>query len=111
MSALIKTPLLEPMSEHQSDRGASRDASNPVAFIWKPTRFKNKVLLADIALLGQEHRDMADEELRVHVVRAVIGVGVDDQLRIRHVLLHDERVHRGHDHIVTAVPDEGWLLD
>ena len=54
---------------------------------------------------------MADEELRVHVVRAVIGVGVDDQLRIRHVLLHDERVHRGHDHVVTAVHDEGWLLD
>src|SRR5271156_494279 len=54
---------------------------------------------------------MADEELRVHVVRAVIGVGVDDQLRIRHVLLHDERVHRGHDPVVPAVPDEGWLLD
>ncbi|MEA3097670.1 MAG: hypothetical protein QOF74_1910, partial [Caballeronia mineralivorans] len=36
---------------------------------------------------------MTDEELRVLVVRAVIGVGVDDQLRIRHVLLHDERVH------------------
>jgi hypothetical protein len=31
-----------------------------------------------------------NEELRVLVVRAVIGVGVDDQLRIRHVLLHDE---------------------
>ena len=54
---------------------------------------------------------MADEELRVHVVRAVIGVGVDDQLRIRHVLLHDERVHRGHDHVATAVHHEGWLLD
>ncbi|SFU25915.1 hypothetical protein SAMN05192563_104350 [Paraburkholderia aspalathi] len=37
---------------------------------------------------------MTDEELRVLVVRAVNGVGVDDQLRIREVLLHDERVHR-----------------
>src|SRR6201998_585493 len=64
-----------------------------------------------MALLGQEHRDMADEELRGHVVRAVIGVGVDDQLRVRHVLLHDERVHRGHDHVVTAVHDERSLLD
>src|SRR2546427_4097785 len=45
------------------------------------------------------------------VVRAVIGVGVDDQLRIRHVLLHDERVHRGYVHVVTAVHDECWLLD
>jgi len=49
---------------------------------------------------------MADEELRVHVVRAVVGVGVDDQLRIWHVLLHDERVHRGYVHVVTAVHDE-----
>src|SRR6266436_5426506 len=54
---------------------------------------------------------MTDEQLRVLVVRAVIGVGVDDQLRIRDVLLHDERVDRGHDHVVTAVHDEGWLLD
>ena len=54
---------------------------------------------------------MFNEQLRVHVVRAVIGVGIDDQLRIRHVLLHDERVHRRHDHVVTAVHDEGWPLD
>ena len=38
---------------------------------------------------------MFNEELRVHVVRAVIGVGVDDQLRIRDVLLHDEGVTVG----------------
>src|ERR1700693_4509622 len=59
----------------------------------------------------QKQSRIFNEELRVLVVRAVIGVGVDDQLRIRHVLLHDERVHRGHDHVVTAVHDEGWLLD
>src|SRR6476660_7965803 len=59
----------------------------------------------------QKQSRVFDEELRVLVVRAVIGVGVDDQLRIRHVLLHDERVHRGHDDVVTAVHDECRLLD
>jgi len=52
-----------------------------------------------------------NKQLWVLVVRAMIGVGVDDQLRIRHVLLHDERVHRGYVHVVTAVHDECWLLD
>src|SRR3982074_1101464 len=59
----------------------------------------------------QKQSRVFNEEFRVLVVRAVIGVGVDDQLRIRHVLLHDERVHRGHEHVVTAVHDECWLLD
>src|ERR1700676_4073519 len=59
----------------------------------------------------QKQSRVFNEELRVLVVRAVIGVGVDDQLRIRHVLLHDERVHRGYVHVVTAVHDESWLLD
>src|SRR6266850_1698311 len=59
----------------------------------------------------QKQSRVFNEELRVLVVRAVIGVGVDDQLRIRHVLLHDERVHRGYVHVVTAVDDECWLLD
>ena len=54
---------------------------------------------------------MLNKQLWVLVVRAVIGVGVDDQLRIRDVLLHDERVHRGYVHVVTAVHDECWLLD
>src|ERR1700731_3574617 len=59
----------------------------------------------------QKQSRVFNEELRVLVVRAVIGVGVDDQLRIRDVLLHDERVHRGQVHVVTAVHDECWLLD
>src|SRR6202011_4850822 len=59
----------------------------------------------------QKQSRVCNEELRVHVVRAVIGVGVDDQLRIRHVLLHDEREHRWYVHVVTAVHDECWLLD
>src|SRR6202049_3761406 len=59
----------------------------------------------------QKQSRVFNEELRVLVVRAVIGVRVDDQLRVRDVLLHDERVHRGHDHVVAAVHDECWLLD
>src|ERR1700735_3050562 len=59
----------------------------------------------------QKQSRVFNEELRVLVVRAVIGVGIDDQLRIRDVLLHDERVHRGNVHVVTAVHDECWLLD
>src|ERR1700686_2877689 len=59
----------------------------------------------------QKQSRVFNEELRVLVVRAVIGVGVDDQLRIRHVLLHDEGVDRGYVHVVTAVHDECWLLD
>src|SRR6202158_6026925 len=35
----------------------------------------------------------------------------NEELRVRDVLLHDERVHRGHDHVVAAVHDECWLLD
>ena len=54
---------------------------------------------------------MFNEELRVLVLRAVIGVWVDDELRIQDVLLHDEEVDRGHDHLVPAVHDECWLLD
>src|ERR1700676_5143198 len=59
----------------------------------------------------QKQSRVFNEELRVLVVRAVIGVGVDDQLRVRDVLLHDERVHRGQVHVVAAVHDECWLLD
>src|SRR6202790_3129430 len=59
----------------------------------------------------QEQTGVCNEELRVLVVRAVIGVGVDDQLRIRDVLLHDERLLRGQVHVVTAVDDECWLLE
>src|SRR5258705_2201205 len=59
----------------------------------------------------QKQSRVCNEELRVHVVRAVIGVGVDDQLRIRDVLLHDEREHGGYVHVVTAIHDECWLPD
>src|ERR1700736_2942058 len=45
------------------------------------------------------------------MVRAVRGVRIDDQLRVRQVLLQDERVHRVNDDIIAAVDDQRWLLD
>src|SRR6202047_800064 len=79
-------------------------------------RFSSSALSMSATLLRRRHgiqkeSRVFNEELRVLVVRAVIGVGVDDQVRIRHVLLHDERVHRGYVHVVAAVHDECWLLD
>src|SRR5437879_12224162 len=59
----------------------------------------------------QEQRGVPHKQLGVLKLRSVIGVGVDDELRVRDVLLHDEGVHRGHDYVVTAVHDERWLLD
>src|ERR1700724_4003876 len=59
----------------------------------------------------QNQSRVFNEELRVLVVRAVIGVGINDQLRARDVLLHDEGVDRGQVPIVTAVHDECWLLE
>src|SRR5271155_4314192 len=60
-------------------------------------------------LLGEEHRCVADEALGVLVERTVTGVGVQDQLRARNVLLQDVRVDRVDDDIVMPVDDEGRL--
>src|SRR5258705_1060229 len=63
------------------------------------------------SLLGQEHRDVANEALRVLVERTVAGVGVKDQLRVRNVLLEDVRVDGVDDHVVVAVDHQRWLRD
>src|SRR2546425_34351 len=84
---------------------------------WRTVRrFSSSALSMSATLLRrrngiQKESRVFNKQLWVLVVRAMIGVGVDDQLRIRHVLLHDERVHRGYVHVVTAVHDECWLLD
>src|SRR5882762_8226369 len=84
---------------------------------WRTVRrFSSSALSMSATLLRRRHgiqkeSRVFNKQLWVLVVRAMIGVGVDDQLRIRHVLLHDERVHRGYVHVVTAVHDECWLLD
>ncbi len=46
---------------------------------------------------------MTDEEFGILVLRAVIGVGVEDELGVRQVLLQDERVHGVDDDVVAAV--------
>src|SRR5258705_4992799 len=59
----------------------------------------------------QEHRDVTDEHLWVLVLRAVAGVGVEDQLGVGDVLLQDERVHGVDDHVLAAVHDQRRLAD
>src|SRR6267142_2710060 len=59
----------------------------------------------------QEHRDMTDEEFRILVLRAVICVGIEDELGVRQLLLQDERVHGVDDHVLAAVHDQRRLAD
>jgi len=40
-----------------------------------------------------------DEEFGILVLRAVIAVGLEDELGVRQVLLQDERVHGVDDHV------------
>src|SRR6267378_5751671 len=63
------------------------------------------------AFLGQEHRDVPNKPFRVLVLRAVIGVRVEDQLGIGDVLLEDVRVDRVDDHVVVAVDDQRRLME
>src|SRR5258706_564252 len=49
------------------------------------------------------------EQRGILVLRPVIGIWIEDELRIRDVLRRDVGVDRGHDHVVTAV-HECWLL-
>src|SRR5258707_2184768 len=63
------------------------------------------------AFLGQEHRDVPNKPFRVLVLRAVIGVRVEDQLGIGDVLLEDVRVDRVDDHVVVAVDDKRRLME
>jgi hypothetical protein len=44
-----------------------------------------------------------DEELRVLLLRTVVGVRVDDQLSVGDVLLQNPRVDGVDDHVVVAV--------
>src|SRR5216684_556270 len=63
------------------------------------------------AFFREEHRDVSDKPFRVLVLRAVIGVRVEDQLGIGDVLLEDVRVDRVDDHVVVAVDDNRRLMD
>src|ERR1700730_13815805 len=98
--AATNSPTASPSPTHTMTHAMFLDKRAPVSAL----------NIGDISRV-QEQRRVFNEELGVLVLRAMIGVGVDDQLRIWDVLLHDEGVDRGHDHVVTAVHDEGWLRD
>ena len=51
----------------------------------------------------QELRGVLNKQLRVLVLRTMIAVGVQNELRVRQVLLKDERVHGIDEHVVAAV--------
>src|SRR5258707_3071746 len=59
----------------------------------------------------QELRDMLNKQLWVLVLRTMIAVGVQNELRVRQVLLEEERVHRIDDYVVAAVHYERGLSD
>ena len=54
---------------------------------------------------------MADEKFGILVERAVVGVGVENELRVWNVLLQDERIHRADDHVAATVDDECRLSE
>jgi hypothetical protein len=54
---------------------------------------------------------MPDEALRILVLRAVIGVRIQDQLGVGDVLLEDVRVDRVNDHVVIAIDDQRRLMN
>jgi hypothetical protein len=58
-----------------------------------------------IAAAGRSH------QFCVLVLRTMIAVGVQNGLRVRQVLLEDERVHCINDHVVAAVHHEHGLSD
>src|SRR6266404_7042243 len=59
----------------------------------------------------QELRGMLNKQLWVLVLRTMIAVGVQNELRVRQVLLQDERVRRIDEHVVAAVHHERRLSD
>src|SRR5882762_4939295 len=58
-----------------------------------------------------ELRGMLNKQLWVLVLRTMITVGVQDELRVQQVLLQYERVHRIDEHVVAAVDHECRLSD
>src|SRR6266850_6941327 len=59
----------------------------------------------------QELRGVLNKQLWVLVLRTMIAVGVQNELRVRQVLLEDERVNRIDEHVVTAVHHQRRLSD
>src|SRR5882762_11508563 len=59
----------------------------------------------------QELRGVLNKQLRVLVLRTMIAVGIQNELRVGQVLLEDERVHRIDEHVVASVHHERRLSD
>src|SRR5258705_5757381 len=59
----------------------------------------------------QELRGVLNKQLWVLVLRTMIAVGVQNELRVRQVLLEDERVNRIDEHVVAAVHHQRRLSD
>ena len=68
------------------------DAGKICSYISLPFAGLTRLALTRRDLARQEHGDVPDEEFGILVLRAVIGVGVQNQLRVRDVLLQGERV-------------------
>src|SRR5216683_2938290 len=59
----------------------------------------------------QKPRHVGDEQRGILVLRAVICVGIEDELGVRQVLLQDERIHGVDDHVLAAIHDQRRLAD
>ncbi|CAG9236162.1 hypothetical protein BCAR13_790080 [Paraburkholderia caribensis] len=59
----------------------------------------------------EEGRRIRDERRRILINRPVIGVRIDDQLRVRQMLLKRERMPRRNDDVVAALDDQHGLPD
>src|SRR5438105_4708724 len=96
------------------------------ALIKPPLRVWSRSVRVDVACRGesdvsvspfcsrsalQELRDVLNKQLWVLVLRTMIAVGVQNELRVGQVLLEDERVHRIDEHVVAAVYYERRLSD
>src|SRR3981189_3314191 len=57
----------------------------------------------------QKPRHVSDEQRRILVLRPVIGIGIEDQLRVGQVALKDERIRGIDDHVMAAVDHQCWL--
>src|ERR1700726_1197785 len=62
-------------------------------------------------VIGQERRNVPDEPLGILILRTVIGVGIEDKLGVRQVLLQDERVHGVDDHVLATIHDQCRLTN
>src|SRR3982074_789030 len=62
----------------------------------------------------QKPRHVSDEQRGILILRSVIGIRIEDELRVGQVLLKNERIHGIDDHIIASVDHQrgvGNLLE